>query len=316
MDNVYHLLFRQLCNESLTKPVFIQLQTDFVLKTPMSALVSIVIPTYNRADVLGRAIESVLQQTETNWELILIDDGSTDDTAQVIAPYLKDRRLLFFKTPNRGVSAARNFAIRQAQAEWIAFLDSDDEWLKDKLRLQLQTTREKPTVPLVHGDEIWIRKGVRVNPMKKHLKQGGNIYKEALKLCCISPSTAMIKKSLLFDVGLFREDFPVCEDYDLWLKITSQHSVAYVDQFLIRKYGGHSDQLSRAYKAMDYWRIRAMKDRLDSMSLTAQQIKLTKKEIQTKSNILLKGYRKHGNLEKYQQVFDIRQQTSICSSSN
>lgn len=259
---------------------------------------------------LPRAVRSVCEQSTPSWELIVVDDGSTDGTAQWLSELAeREPRLRILSQKHSGVSRARNQAARQAQAPWLAFLDSDDEWLPHKLEKQLDLAQSGFDWPLIHGEEIWIRNGVRVNAMKKHQKGGGDIYAHSLKLCCISPSTALLKKDLFHSLGGFREDFVVCEDYDLWLKITARHSVGYVEEPLIKKYGGHEDQLSRRYKAMDYWRILSIFDRLQSQELSVEQQRLSQEELECKANILLKGYRKHQNLEDYQTIFDFLSKT-------
>lgn len=272
----------------------------------MDSKISVIIPTYNRASVLSRAVESVLAQSYKNWELIIVDDGSTDHTAEILKAYSQNPQIKIIRTSNQGVSAARNKAIGQAQGLWVAFLDSDDQWLEDKLEKQVEYTLKHPEIKIIHGEEIWIRNGVRVNPMKKHKKAGGQIFSQALKLCCISPSTVLVKKDLFNEVGMFREDFPVCEDYDLWLKICSKYPIGFVEDFLIKKYGGHDDQLSKKMKAMDYWRVLAIADCIKYQELTLEQKAEALSEFDKKTKILLKGYRKHQNLMSYDDVFNLR----------
>ena len=254
---------------------------------------------------LPRAVRSVFEQSIACWELLVVDDGSTDGTAQWLSELAQtDSRVHILSQEQSGVSCARNRAAEKAHAPWLAFLDSDDEWLPHKLHKQLELAQAHPEFPLIHGEEIWIRNGVRVNAMKKHQKTGGDLFAQSLKLCCISPSTSLMKKDLFQSLGGFREDFVVCEDYDLWLKITAHHTVGFVPEPLVKKYGGHEDQLSRRYKAMDYWRILSIHDRLQSQDLCEEQQKIGQNELETKANILLKGYRRHHNLENYQTIFD------------
>ena len=267
--------------------------------------VSVIIPTHNRASFVQKAVQSVFDQSFKNWELIIVDDGSTDNTQDLLKFHANHPKVRLLKTLNRGVSAARNLGVRQALGTWIAFLDSDDQWLPEKLEKQMDESRRNPKISIIHGNEIWVRRGIRVNPMKKHQKRGGDLFSQALKLCCISPSTVLIKKSLFDKVGGFREDFPVCEDYDLWLRITSCYPVGYIDDFLIKKYGGHGDQLSGRYRAMDYWRVLSLSYCLSSLPLPPEKQKQAKVELRQKGNILLKGYRKHGNLENFDRIFAI-----------
>lgn len=271
----------------------------------MTPRVSVIIPTYNRASVIRRAVESVFDQSFCDWELIIVDDGSTDNTRDLLKPYADHPRVRLFETENKGVSAARNLGVRRARGAWIAFLDSDDQWLPEKLEKQVGQSQKDPDIPVIHGDEIWIRRGVRVNPMKKHQKKGGDIFAQALRLCCISPSTVFMKKSLFDKVGYFKEHFPVCEDYDLWLRITGRYPVGYIDDFLVKKYGGHPDQLSSRHKVMDYWRVLSLSDCLCSVRLDPEKQRQAKTELLRKGDILLKGYRKHENLKNFDRIFAI-----------
>lgn len=267
----------------------------------MSVLVSVIIPTFNRGLLVVKAIESVLNQTYKNYEIIIVDDGSTDETSLL----LKDLPVQYYKTDNHGVSHARNFAVSKAQGDWIAFLDSDDIWLKDKLEKQVHFLEENPQTYLIHSDEIWIRNGIRVNPHKKHKKGGGDQYIPSLKLCAISPSAVMMSKEKFIDLGGFNEDYPCCEDYDLWLKYTSLYQVGFIDEFLLEKYGGHEDQLSHKYIAMDFWRIKSLDWVLRNRELSIEKRNETLKVLKKKSEILIKGYIKHNNLENLDCVQNI-----------
>ncbi len=263
---------------------------------------SVIIPTFNRSHTLSRAINSVLNQKYKNFELIVIDDGSTDDTWDVLAKY-PDIKIL--KQKNYGVSHARNRGINVAKGEWIAFLDSDDEWLPQKLELQAKYIMNNPEINWVHGEEIWIRNGVRVNQMKKHKKGGGDQFLASLKLCAISPSTVVIKKTLLSDMGNFREDYLVCEDYDLWLKISSVYPIGFIQEPIIKKYGGHGDQLSAKYFAMDYFRVKSLAWIFKNRSLSDLYKEELIKVFSKKCKILIKGYQKHGNNEKAKEVTEL-----------
>lgn len=240
--------------------------------------------------MLARAVESVLQQTVQPFEIIVVDDGSTDNTAETIASKYPDITLL--RQTNRGVSNARNKAIHHAKGDWIALLDSDDEWLPLKLETQTAAIKAEPQFRLCHSDEIWIRKGKRVNPMHKHRKTGGWIYPACLPLCAISPSAALIEKTLFAEVGNFNESFPACEDYDLWLRICCQHPVLYVDQPLLQKYGGHEDQLSARYWGMDRFRLLSLRMMLSNPSLDDTNRQLTKRVLKEKLDVYIGGARK------------------------
>ncbi len=254
--------------------------------------VTVIIPTYNRMGLLSRALTSVARQTRPPDEVVLVDDGSTDDTEGLIRRQFPHVRYL--QQENRGVAAARNRGIREAKGEWLAFLDSDDEWLPHKLERQLDAVREEPEFSLCHTNEIWIRRGKRVNPLKKHAKSGGYIFKKCLPLCVISPSSVLIHRSLFEQVGLFDESLPACEDYDLWLRVTAIRPVLYLEELLIIKYGGHADQLSRRHWGMDRFRIRALENVIDSETLSAEDRRAAARMLVEKIDIYLAGARKRG----------------------
>lgn len=268
---------------------------------------TVIIPTFNRAHTLEKAIESVLSQSFQNYEIIIVNDGSSDETELILSKY-HNENLSIFHTANQGVSAARNFAAKKAKGDWLAFLDSDDEWLEHKLKLQYDFIQENPNSVLVHGEEIWIRNSIRVNPMKKHAKGGGDQFLESLKLCAISPSVAVIKKEIFFELGMFRQDFPACEDYDLWLKLTSLYEVGFIEDYLVNKYGGHEDQLSAKYKAMDYWRVKSIDWILKNRELESYKREQAIKVLKKKAEILIKGYIKHNNVKDLPEIQNILNQ--------
>lgn len=253
---------------------------------------SVIMPVYNRAAVIARAVESVLRQTSPPAEIIIVDDGSEDETASILKQYLPQIRII--RQENRGVSAARNAGIRAATGEWIALLDSDDEWLPQKLELAIRYIQAHPDCKIFQTEEIWIRNGKRVNPKNKHKKKGGFIYKESLPLCIISPSAVVMKRSLFNETGLFDETLPVCEDYDLWLRISRNYKIGLDTQPGIKKYGGHADQLSNKFWGMDRFRIRAMEKQLSDSELNDEMRIWTLQEIISKLTILIKGYEKRG----------------------
>ncbi len=261
--------------------------------------ISVIIPAFNRAHTLPKALDSVLSQTLKPREIIVVDDGSTDETNAVLANY---PGLCIISQDNRGVSAARNVGIEKAGGEWLAFLDSDDEWLKEKLEKQWDAICIDDKL-ICHTEEIWIRNGQRVNPMKKHKKFGGIIYERCLPLCVISPSSVMIHRSVFKDVGVFDESLEVCEDYDLWLRICAKYSVLFIDEPLIVKYGGHEDQLSRKYWGMDRFRVKALEKMMSFGALNDEDEKATVNMILQKCGIIINGMKKRGNndeAEKWQ----------------
>lgn len=252
--------------------------------------VSAIIPTYNRAGRLGQALESVVAQNRPPEEIIVVDDGSTDETAALVAQRFPSVRYIY--QPRSGVSSARNRGIEAAGGEWLAFLDSDDCWMPDKLARQVDALRSRPVERIAHTDEIWIRNARRVNPGKRHAKAGGDIYPQCLPLCAISPSSVIMHRSVFDDVGLFDESLPACEDYDMWLRVCSRYTVRFIAEALVVKHGGHEDQLSRQYAAMDRFRVRALCKMLDSGVLDSEYRRLTAQTLVEKARVYVKGARR------------------------
>lgn len=255
--------------------------------------VSVIIPTYNRLPMLKEAVDSVLAQDYEDMELIVVDDGSTDGTGEAMKGYGGRVRLVQFLS-NKGVSAARNKGILNARGKYIAFLDSDDLWVKGKIKIQTTFLDENPHYPICYTDEIWIRKGRRVNPMQKHSKYSGWIFEKCLPLCIISPSSAMMRRSLFSKVGLFDEAFPVCEDYDFWLRVSSRFPIFFINRKLIIKRGGHPDQLSQRSWGNDRYRVMALEKILSEPYLKDEERQMVLKEMKRKCQILYQGYLKRG----------------------
>ena len=250
--------------------------------------VSVVIPTYNRVAYLGRAINSVLKQSYPVNEIIVIDNGSTDQTLSFIKK--KFTRIRVITEKKRGVSFARNLGIKNCKYNWIAFLDSDDEWITDKIEKQFVLLKESNfKYQFIHTNEIWIKNGILKNQKKKHLKRGGHIFEDCLDICKISPSSVLIKKELFDRFGLFDYKFKVCEDYELWLRITSKIKIGYLDKPLIKKYGGHKGQLSEKYWGIDRYRIKALEKILINNNLKTQQKLKVLEYLLKKINIILLG---------------------------
>ncbi len=258
----------------------------------MESTVSVVVPTFNRRELVASALASVRAQTRPADEVLLVDDGSTDGTAAMVEERFPEVRLL--RQENAGVSAARNRGVRAAKGRWVAFLDSDDEWLPAKLERQLAALAADPESRLCHTEEIWIRNGVRVNPGRRHQKAGGRIFRRCLPLCAISPSAALIERATLLELGLFDEDLPACEDYDLWLRYTCRYPVAFVDEPLVVKRGGHPDQLSRSVPALDRYRIRALLRILQDGPLEAGDRRAAERELERKLTIYGAGAARRG----------------------
>ena len=249
--------------------------------------VSVIIPTFNRFNLISRAIDSVLSQTIKPFEIIVVDDGSSDNTSTFIKNNYKSVKLI--KQNNLGVSKARNVGIKNSSGDWIALLDSDDEWEKNKLEVQIKSLSEYDYYSVCHTNEIWIRNGIRVNQKKRHQKYGGDIFDKCLDICRISPSSIMFKKNIIDEVGWFDEGLPICEDYDLWLRITANFKILFIDKPLIIKYGGHSDQLSKSVNGIEAYRIKSLENLLSNTKLIKDYKLLTIKMLITKLGIYKKG---------------------------
>lgn len=257
--------------------------------------VSVLIPSFNRASTLSRALDSVLAQTQSAAEIIVIDDGSTDNTQELIQQ--KYPQVVYLYQDNKGVSAARNLGIKQSKGDWLAFLDSDDAWLDSKLKIQCEALLKEPEFKICHTEEIWIRNGTRVNQMKKHQKFGGEIFQKCLPLCVISPSSVLIEKNILEQVGLFDESYQACEDYELWLRLCAFLPVLFIESPQIYKVGGHEDQLSRKFWGMDRFRVAAIDKTIRHSTLSKNNKLAAIAMLLSKVDILQKGAKKHGNTE-------------------
>jgi glycosyltransferase involved in cell wall biosynthesis len=262
--------------------------------------VSVVIPTYNRALLLSRAIDSVFRQTLQCSELIVVDDGSTDNTYELLKIKSSQKKIPIrvFTLENKGPGAARNFGVARAQNSLIAFLDSDDHWVKRKLEIQYRFLVGNPDYLISHTREKWLRRGVHLNQKKIHIPRQGEIFEHCLQLCAVGMSTVMMRKELFDRVGFFDETLPCCEDYDLWLRISCRYPFLLVDEPLTVKEGGREDQLSFQYRlGMDRMRIYGLRKLLDSDQLTESQHKATLQEFEKKVTIFGKGCIKHQKLE-------------------
>ena len=270
--------------------------------------ISVIIPTFNRAHTIERAIDSVLGQTVPANEII--NDGSTDTTNKILKGY--GTLIKSVSIENRGVSHARNVGIECAQNEWIAFLDSDDEWKPNKLKIQMDEIEANPEIVFCHSNEIWIRNGKRINQMKKHKKYGGWVFNKNVERCIISPSTVLMNKSIMNKVGNFNTEFPICEDYDLWLRVTLKYPISFIEDALVIKYGGHKDQLSLNTNKIEKFRIQALVNLLTNQSLELNDEYTALVTLIHKCKIYLSGAAKRNNksetnhMEKMIEPFQLR----------
>jgi glycosyltransferase involved in cell wall biosynthesis len=254
--------------------------------------VSVIIPTYNRAALVAEAAASVLAQTYRDYELLVVDDGSTDGTGEALAALGVAIKLL--RQPRRrGVSAARNLGVATAGGEWLAFLDSDDLWLPGKLERQMAFMGAHPRFLLSQTEETWVRRGVRVNPPRNHRKEGGRIFLRSLERCLVSPSAVVLHRRLFDEHGGFDEDLPAAEDYDLWLRLSWRYEIGLLPEPLIIKRGGRPDQLSRQW-GLDRWRIEALRKILAEPGLPAPYRVAARRVLAAKCVIYAQGCEKRG----------------------
>jgi glycosyltransferase involved in cell wall biosynthesis len=267
-------------------------------------LVSVIIPVYNRPRLVREAAESVLAQSFRDFELIVVDDGSTDETPAVLADLAAQASRSAAGTPvpaaakpvgritvhriahNGHPGAVRNRGAELARGRYLAFLDADDLWHPQKLERQLalhegstpavSVAGAAASVPvaaavagaspsrLSHTRERWIRNGRGISQKGMDHARAGWIFEDALKKCTIGPSTVMMERALFEEHGGFREDLEIAEDYELWLRITARHAVAYLDEPLTVKRAGHGDQLSEKYGQIERFRIEALRNLVQS----------------------------------------------------
>ena len=267
--------------------------------------VSVIIPTFNRWNLLPRALESVQNQTLKASEVLVIDDGSDESFGKLIEesfPFVT-----VFRQENKGVAGARNLGIQKATGEWIALLDSDDEWEKTKLEKQVTFTKVFPQIRAVHTGEKWIRKGNEVTPPSYLDKTSNSLWERSLKHCLICPSSVLIHRSLFETIGLFDERLTVCEDYDFWLRLLLKEEIGLVDEKLVTKHGGHDDQLSTITWGMDRFRIKALQKILTDSQLGPQRKLRILKVLHEKCSILSNGSKKREKWEeakKYKSLAD------------
>ena len=270
----------------------------------MENYISIIIPTYNRAPRLAKAVDSVLAQSHRNIELIVVDDGSDDNTADLMQNYYAD--VVYLRQENRGPAAARNRGIERASYDILAFLDSDDWFAERKLAIQLAAMDRNPSYLISHTNETWYRNGRILNQKKKHRKNSGNIFRQSLKLCAVSMSTVMVRKDIFLRYGFFDEEYPCCEDYEFWLRVSAKEKFLLVEEPLTLKDGGRDDQVSFIHRTgMDKFRIQAIMKILSSGSLNEEQSAYARKELERKCRIYGAGCIKHGRREEGQYYLDL-----------
>jgi glycosyltransferase involved in cell wall biosynthesis len=262
--------------------------------------ISVVIPTFNRVELLERALQSIVKQTFQCSEIIVVDDGSTDSTGRFLSQLSSSKKtvLKVIRLANTGPAAARNAGIQCAVNEYVAFLDSDDHWHKKKIEIQYKVFVENPEYMICHTKEKWLRRGVHLNQKKKHIPRDGDIFDHCLQLCGVGMSTVMVRKALFQKVGMFDEFLHCCEDYDFWLRVSSRFPFLLIDTPLTVKEGGREDQVSWIHRqGMDRMRIYAIKKIIDAKILSKKQFILAVNELGKKCTVFGRGCLKHGKNE-------------------
>ncbi len=265
-------------------------------------LISVIIPFYNREWSLSRAVDSVLGQSWSDLELLLVDDGSTDRSCEVGLSY-NDKRIRYFYQHHKGVSCARNLGLKHCRGDYVALLDSDDWWLPEKLTRQVGFMRETG-MKISQTEEIWVRNGQRVNPAVKHAKPAGWIFGPSLELCLVSPSCALFEYGIIREIGCFREDLPACEDYEFWLRVGARYPVGLLPSSLVVKTGGHRDQLSNSIIGLDLYRVYALLGLLPGNLLPDQRKKLVR-TLRRKAEIYAAGCLKRDKPEEARRVMEM-----------
>lgn len=257
--------------------------------------VAVVIPVRDRAAMIVDAIRSVLAQTWSDFALVVVDDGSRDDSADAAERALGDApagsRVL--RRSACGVAAARNAGAAAVDARWIAFLDSDDLWEPAKLARQMAWIGLHPSSRIVQTGERWLDHGRHRNPRLWHRKEE-RLFPRCLERCLVSPSAVAIRRDLYGELGGFDESFLVCEDYELWLRVALREAVGLVDEPLVVKRGGHADQLSRSTWGLDRYRVAALVKLLATTSLAADERAAVVDVLRKKCEVLAGGAARRG----------------------
>ena len=261
-------------------------------------LVSVVIPTYNRVDLLRQAVSSVLRQSYAPLELIVVDDGSTDATAAAMDPPAGVRLVRQQHTGMPG--QVRNAGVRLARGAYLAFLDSDDLWLPHKLAVQIAAAQAAGAA-ITHTRERWVRNGQIVSQRRQRHRRSGDLFAESLRKCVIGPSTVLLLRGAFEEAGGFREDLEIAEDYELWLRLTARHPVAYVERESVIKRAGHGDQLSERYGYIELFRLRALRDLVEGHCFAPARHAAAAAELARKARICAAGCRKRGRVSEAEQ---------------
>ncbi|MDY7029807.1 MAG: glycosyltransferase family A protein [Spirochaetota bacterium] len=243
---------------------------QFASKQASPPHISVIIPVYNRQMMAVEAVRSVLFQSYPYIECILVDDGSSEPPEEACSMFAADPRFRCLRIEHTGMpGAARNRGVEDARFDLIAFLDSDDIWLPEKLERQIpllsggsESVAAAPRTlpPLIHTREIWLRGTKIISQKTQRHRRRGDVFEDALGKCMIGPSTVLMRREVFEELGGFREDLEIAEDYEFWLRLTARYEVEYIDTPLVVKRAGHGEQLSEKYGQIEIFRIRGLHD--------------------------------------------------------
>ena len=257
--------------------------------------IAVIVPVFNRASLAERALRSVRKQSLAAAEFVVVDDGSSEAMDALRADVLSGGGRWITLPENRGPAAARNAGVAETSSPWITFLDSDDEWASWKLERQLAWHQSHPDMRISQAQDQWFRKGEAILRPSHWQMQEGDLFAESVERCSITPSAVMLHRTIWDELGGFDERFRVCEDYELWLRLTREYPVGLVGgEPFVRRHGGRPDQLSSITPAMDRHRIAALLELLDSGSLSPSQQDHVLRGIKEKATILAAGAAKRG----------------------
>ncbi len=263
----------------------------------MPPLISVLVPTYNRKALLRESLESVFAQDFSGYEVIVVDDGSNDGTEKMIAGLRKRFNLRYIRVNHSGMPGkVRNIGAAEAKGDFLAFLDSDDLWLPEKLSRQMRYMK-KGGARISHTREIWLREGREISQKGQKHRREGMIFRDALKKCIIGPSTVIMERDFFEESGGFREDLEIAEDYEFWLRITCRNPVGYLDEALTVKRAGGWDQLSEKYGHIEYFRIKGLRA-LVGNGYFEDLHALARQELVRKCRIYAAGCSKRGRAEE------------------
>lgn len=205
--------------------------------------VSVIIPTYNRASLIPRALDSVLSQTFKDYEIVVIDDGSVDNTQEVIKPYWD--RIKYVRQKNGGISAARNRGIQESTGKYIAFLDSDDYWAPEKLEIQAGILDQNPKIGIVYVRMPIVNEHGQILGMKPNGVSGKN-FQELLRVWGDLPTSSVMTRRECFDrLGMFDENLPPMEDIDMWIRIAHDYELHEIEGKTLAYYWRHDHQITQ-----------------------------------------------------------------------